>query len=107
MSYHGQGGAGAPSMLGGANVRWLTAFIDRPAGTFNSAVRFWTTVTATSVSQRRGDRGQFATLIPTDGDQLTLAAGATSTFTSMTPTHSPGMQPHWALMSSKVEARRL
>lgn len=55
-------------MLGGANIRWLTAFIDRPAGTFEPAVRFWTAVTATSVSERRGNRGQFATLIPTGGD---------------------------------------
>lgn len=49
-------------------VRWLTAFIDRPAATFDAATRFWSDVTAATSSPPRGDHGEFATLIPGDGD---------------------------------------
>ena len=49
-------------------VRWLTAFLDRPEPAAAAAEAFWTTVTGTTVSPRRGDRGQFATLLPAAGD---------------------------------------
>lgn len=49
-------------------VRWLTAFIDHPAATADSTIRFWQTATGSALSTRRGDRGQFATLLPPDGD---------------------------------------
>lgn len=49
-------------------VRWLTAFIDRPAEALPAAVAFWTRVTGTVLSAARGERGQFATLVPEDGD---------------------------------------
>jgi hypothetical protein len=49
-------------------VRWLTAFLDLPADRFVPAVDFWTAVTATTVSATRGERGEFATLVPADGD---------------------------------------
>jgi Glyoxalase-like domain len=49
-------------------VRWLTAFLDRPAAGFDVAVAFWAAVTDSTRSPRRGERGQFATLVPRDGD---------------------------------------
>ncbi|MBQ1092136.1 VOC family protein [Streptomyces sp. B93] len=48
-------------------IRWTYAFIDRPAGLLGPAVRFWTAVTDTRLSEPRGERGEFATLVPTDG----------------------------------------
>lgn len=49
-------------------VRWLTAFIDRPADTFDAAVAFWSQVTCSTVSSTRGDRDEFVTLLPAAGD---------------------------------------
>lgn len=49
-------------------VRWLTAFIDRPAVDHQVAARFWSAVTGTTPSPARGDAGQFATLVPAGGD---------------------------------------
>ena len=49
-------------------ARWLTAFIDRPAATFQAARDFWLAATATTLSPVRGANGQFATLVPADGD---------------------------------------
>lgn len=49
-------------------VRWLTAFIDRPAASFEAAVRFWCAVTGSSLSQTRGEHDEFSTLLPPDGD---------------------------------------
>src|SRR5512132_553949 len=49
-------------------VRWLTAFIDRPASTFDAATRFWLAATNTTLSPARGATGQFATLVPPHGD---------------------------------------
>ncbi|HUH06434.1 MAG TPA: VOC family protein [Egibacteraceae bacterium] len=50
------------------DVRWLTAFIDRPADSFELAVRFWSALTRSTLSPPRGDTGEFATLLPPDGD---------------------------------------
>jgi predicted enzyme related to lactoylglutathione lyase len=50
------------------SVRWLTAFFDRPAASFETAVRFWSAVTASALSPPRGEQGEFATLVPPDGD---------------------------------------
>jgi hypothetical protein len=50
------------------DVRWLTAFLDRPAGSFDAATRFWLQVSGTTLSATRGPHDQFATLIPDDGD---------------------------------------
>lgn len=55
-------------MGAGQTVRWTTAFLDLPDAVHEAAVTFWTAVTATTVSAARGDRGQFATLLPGDGD---------------------------------------
>ncbi|MBL7493132.1 VOC family protein [Frankia sp. AgB1.9] len=47
---------------------WLTAFLDFPAADFERGVAFWRAVTATTLSPVRGDDGEFATLVPGDGD---------------------------------------
>ncbi|WP_163513200.1 VOC family protein [Fodinicola acaciae] len=47
-------------------VRWLTAFLDSPPGA--AAVDFWQEVTAYGLSGRRGERQEFATLLPPQGD---------------------------------------
>ena len=54
--------------VGTVNIRWITAFIDRPAVSFEADVAFWASVTRSTVSPRRGDRDEFATLLPPDGD---------------------------------------
>ncbi|MDT3445737.1 MULTISPECIES: VOC family protein [unclassified Pseudofrankia] len=47
---------------------WLTAFLDFPAERFERGVAFWRAVTATTLSPPRGEAGEFATLVPPDGD---------------------------------------
>ena len=49
-------------------LKWAWAVIDRPERMFEESARFWTAVTGTTLSPRRGDRGEFATLLPADGD---------------------------------------
>lgn len=49
-------------------VRWLTAFVDLPADAFDVSAQFWCRVTGSILSPARGDAGQFATLLPPDGD---------------------------------------
>lgn len=49
-------------------VRWLTAFVDRPSQDVADTVRFWCAVTASTLSPPRGERTQFATFVPADGD---------------------------------------
>ncbi|HEX4865441.1 MAG TPA: VOC family protein, partial [Acidimicrobiales bacterium] len=49
-------------------IRWITAFIDRPAGPFEDAVQFWMEATGSRLSQPRGEFGEFATLLPPGGD---------------------------------------
>ena len=49
-------------------VRWVWAFLDLPEPGFEESVEFWRAVTRTRVSARRGDEGQFATLLPQQGD---------------------------------------
>jgi hypothetical protein len=52
----------------GSDVRWVWAFIDRPLDTFAEAARFWTRVSGTTLSPRRGEHEQFATLLPPRGE---------------------------------------
>lgn len=47
---------------------WLTAFVDLPAELYDAGVAFWAGVTGYSVSESRGEHGEFATLLPTEGD---------------------------------------
>ncbi|MEU6554553.1 VOC family protein [Streptomyces sp. NPDC046915] len=49
------------------NIRWTYAFVDRPAGRLDRAREFWTAVTGTRLSEPRGERGEFVTLLPEDG----------------------------------------
>jgi len=49
-------------------VRWLTVFLDFPAGSFGAGVAFWREVTGSGLSPLRGATGEFATLLPAEGD---------------------------------------
>ncbi|MCL2585447.1 MAG: hypothetical protein FWE35_23655 [Streptosporangiales bacterium] len=49
-------------------LRWLTIFLDFPPGDFERGVAFWQQVTGSGLSERRGPDGEFATLLPPDGD---------------------------------------
>jgi hypothetical protein len=49
-------------------VRWLTVFLDFPAGSFGTGVAFWREVTGSTLSPFRGAAGEFATLLPPSGD---------------------------------------
>ncbi len=46
----------------------MTAFWDFPAETFETGVEFWVEATDADLSEPRGPGGEFATLIPTEGD---------------------------------------
>jgi hypothetical protein len=49
-------------------VSWLTAFLDLPPGSFERGTEFWSALTGYAVSPARGADGEFATLVPPDGD---------------------------------------
>lgn len=49
-------------------IRWVTAFLDLPAAAAESGTGFWGAVAASTPSARRGERGEFRTLLPADGD---------------------------------------
>jgi hypothetical protein len=49
-------------------VRWLTVFLDFPAGSFDAGVAFWREVTGPGLSPFRGTATEFATLLPAAGD---------------------------------------
>ncbi|SEG59491.1 hypothetical protein SAMN04489712_10772 [Thermomonospora echinospora] len=48
--------------------RWVWAFVDRPLARLEESADFWTTVTGSSLSPRRGNAMEFATLLPVAGD---------------------------------------
>ncbi|QIG44352.1 VOC family protein [Nocardioides anomalus] len=48
--------------------RWLTAFLDLPPDRYDAAAAFWAEVTGYERSAARGPEGQFASLLPPDGD---------------------------------------
>jgi len=50
------------------SVRWLTVFLDTPTAQSAASEAFWQQITGTTASARRGERGEFATLLPSDGD---------------------------------------
>jgi hypothetical protein len=56
-------------------IRWTYAFVDRPAAGFGAACDFWTAVTGTRLSEPRGDRGEFVTLLPESGDACVKVQG--------------------------------
>ncbi len=49
-------------------VAWVTAFLDSPPETAAASEVFWTALTGTTMSTRRGERAEFATLQPDEGD---------------------------------------
>ena len=52
------------ALTDGVSFRWLTIFLDFPAGSFDPGVAFWGAVTGYGLSAARGADGQFATLMP-------------------------------------------
>jgi hypothetical protein len=50
------------------NVVWAWAFLDLAEDGFDEQLEFWRHVTRTAVSPWRGERRQFATLLPVEGD---------------------------------------
>lgn len=49
-------------------VRWLTAFLDTPHDQAGQVESFWSGVTGYRLSPRRGERQEFASLVPADAD---------------------------------------
>jgi hypothetical protein len=50
------------------SFRWLTVFLDIPAGSFAAGAAFWGLVTGSEMSPFRGADGEFMTLLPASGD---------------------------------------
>lgn len=48
-------------------VPWIQMFLDTPAAHLDEAVSFWSAVTGWEASERRGEDGQFLTLLPPAG----------------------------------------
>lgn len=48
-------------------VPWIQVFLDTPVAAFDEAVAFWAAVTGWQPSERRGEDGQFLTLVPPAG----------------------------------------
>lgn len=51
-------------------VCWVSAYLDLAPADFERGVAFWRGVTGYGLSQSRGERDQFATLVPPDGDDF-------------------------------------
>jgi hypothetical protein len=49
-------------------IQWVTGFLDFPALGFEAGRDFWLGVTGYALSPPRGPRGDFATLVPGEGD---------------------------------------
>jgi hypothetical protein len=49
------------------DIRWVWAFLDTPEAAAPTAWEFWSAVTRCRLSARRGERSQFATLLPQRG----------------------------------------
>ncbi|MGW3952147.1 VOC family protein [Streptomyces sp. NPDC004752] len=56
-------------------MRWTYAFVDRPVDRITAARAFWTAVTGTRLSELRGARDEFATLLPADADACVKVQG--------------------------------
>jgi hypothetical protein len=56
-------------------VLWTYAFVDRPLARFARTCDFWTTVTDTGLSELRGDRQEFATLLAAGADACVKVQG--------------------------------
>lgn len=51
-----------------SGVRWLTVFLDTAEEYAEASEVFWSRVTGDPLSARRGERAEFATYLPADGD---------------------------------------
>jgi hypothetical protein len=49
---------------------WISAFLDFAPASYAEGVGFWAALTGYGVSDPRGDDGEFATLLPPDGDDF-------------------------------------
>lgn len=52
----------------GMTMAWMHLFIDIPSSRWVTGTQFWSSVTGTSVSDPRGEDGQFVTLLPEHGE---------------------------------------
>jgi hypothetical protein len=50
-----------------ASPAWIQVFLDTPVDAFEEAIAFWSAVTGWTRSERRGEEGQFLTLLPPAG----------------------------------------
>ncbi|KGN42924.1 hypothetical protein N801_04835 [Knoellia aerolata DSM 18566] len=50
------------------DIRWVWAFLDTPTPDAEQSWAFWATVTRSRLSEPRGERREFATLLPERGD---------------------------------------
>ncbi|MFF1302514.1 VOC family protein [Streptomyces sp. NPDC058307] len=57
-------------------TRWTYAFVDRPVARFAQACDFWTVATGTRLSEPRGERREFVTLLPPGGADACVKAQA-------------------------------
>ncbi|MEU1475773.1 VOC family protein [Streptomyces sp. NPDC005760] len=57
-------------------TRWTYAFVDRPAPRFAQACDFWVSVTGSRLSEFRGERREFVTLLPPGGADACVKAQA-------------------------------
>lgn len=55
-------------------IRWAWTFLDRPEDRFEACLRFWSTITGTTPSPRRGAHAEFLTLLPAGPANGTSAA---------------------------------
>lgn len=53
---------------GGAQIRWISVFLDTANEHSAEAGRYWAAVTGQVLSAPWGDRGEFGTFLPDDGD---------------------------------------
>jgi hypothetical protein len=51
-----------------AEITWITAFLDTTGDAADAVESFWCQVTGYRLAERRGERGEFATLLPDEGD---------------------------------------
>src|SRR6478672_10188247 len=51
-----------------ADPFWVTAMLDSPPETADASEAFWSAVSGTRLSRRRGQADEFGTLLPDEGD---------------------------------------
>ncbi|MFK4098581.1 VOC family protein [Streptomyces sp. NPDC019531] len=59
-------------------ILWTHAFVDRPLRVFGRACEFWTAVTDTRLSELRGERREFVTLLAEGADACVKVQGVVS-----------------------------